>query len=426
MMESRGKSDWRFVLHAGLAAFVTYTAMYGYRKGFTAAGYEDLSLWGLDYKSVLVITQVLGYALSKFIGIRFISGMKSDNRIRNILILIGISQTALILFAFTPYPWNFIWLFFNGLPLGLIWGLVFSYLEGRKYTELLGAILATSFIVASGLVKSTGTWVLDIPGVSQFQMPSIVGFIFALPLALGTFFLKKIPPPTDEDKAGRTERVSMNSADRKNILTQFGTGLLLIISAYILLSILRDFRDNFIVDIWKKLGYTRMKELLTTAELPIALICLLMLGVMYRIRDNYDAFRLNLWMVAAGALILLISTLLFLLNFLDPLVWMILSGLGIYIGYIVYNTILFERFIATFRIRGNIGYLFYIADAFGYIGSVAVLLLKNLSPGEMDYLSFYENMTLILSLLILILLWASAYYFRKKYQNYSSADERFN
>lgn len=412
--------DWKFILHAGLAAFITYTAMYGYRKGFTAAGYENLSLWGLEYKSILVITQVLGYALSKFIGIRFISGMKSDNRIRNILLLIGISQAALILFAVTPYPWNFIWLFFNGLPLGLIWGLVFSYLEGRKYTEILGAILATSFIVASGLVKSTGTWVLDIPGISQFQMPCIVGFIFALPLAAGTFFLKKIPLPTDEDKASRTERVPMTALDRKEILKNFGTGLFLIITAYIFLSILRDFRDNFIVDIWKKLGYTRMKELLTTAELPIALICLLLLGIMYRITDNYQAFRLNLRMVGVGSLLLLISTLFFMFNLLDPLVWMILSGLGIYIGYIVYNTILFERFIAAFRVWGNIGFLFYIADASGYIGSVAVILLKNVAPGEMDYLSFYQTMSLVLSLMILLLLWISVYYFGKKHKSFQS------
>ncbi|MFY0253367.1 DUF5690 family protein [Chitinophaga sp. 30R24] len=44
--------------------------------------------------------------------------------------------------------------FVNGPPLRMIWGLVFSYLEGRRSTELMGAVLSISFIFSSGFVKS--------------------------------------------------------------------------------------------------------------------------------------------------------------------------------------------------------------------------------------------------------------------------------
>jgi len=47
----------------------------------------------------------------------------------------------LILFPSFPAPWNVAALFFNGLPLGMIWGLVFGYMEGRRTSEALGAIL---------------------------------------------------------------------------------------------------------------------------------------------------------------------------------------------------------------------------------------------------------------------------------------------
>ncbi len=124
-----------------IAAFITYFCMYAFRKPFTVGTYTGHQLWGLDYKIVLIIAQVLGYTLSKFAGIRIISQMPPGKRIAAILAFIGMAQCALVLFGLIPPPYNFFCLFLNGLPLGLIWGLVFSFVEGRRYTELLGAAL---------------------------------------------------------------------------------------------------------------------------------------------------------------------------------------------------------------------------------------------------------------------------------------------
>ena len=59
----------------GLAAFGAYSAMYAFRKPFTAATFDVVPDWpyDVDYKTVLLIAQVLGYALSKLIGIRVIA-----------------------------------------------------------------------------------------------------------------------------------------------------------------------------------------------------------------------------------------------------------------------------------------------------------------------------------------------------------------
>jgi hypothetical protein len=59
-------------------------------------------------------------------------------------------------FAFMPKPYNVFFLFLNGLPLGTVWGVVFSFLEGRRFTELPGAGMASSFIASSDIVKATG------------------------------------------------------------------------------------------------------------------------------------------------------------------------------------------------------------------------------------------------------------------------------
>ena len=58
------------------AAFGTYFAMYGFRKPFTAATYADTPGWfGLDAKTLLVTAQVLGYTVSKFVGIGVVARM---------------------------------------------------------------------------------------------------------------------------------------------------------------------------------------------------------------------------------------------------------------------------------------------------------------------------------------------------------------
>ena len=74
-------------------------------------------------------------------------------------------------------------MFMNGLFLGMIWGLVFSYMEGRRVSEVLGAVLCASFIVSSGAVKSVGvllmqdlacTGILDAGGHRARVHPGVV------------------------------------------------------------------------------------------------------------------------------------------------------------------------------------------------------------------------------------------------------------
>ena len=66
-----------FTIYASLAAFCLYTCVYAFRKTFAAATFEGLMFLGINYKVWLVTFQVIGYALSKFIGIKIISELKA-------------------------------------------------------------------------------------------------------------------------------------------------------------------------------------------------------------------------------------------------------------------------------------------------------------------------------------------------------------
>ena len=114
------KPKWFFIVFASLTAFLTYSCMYAFRKPFTIAAFEGYTLFGADYKIWLITAQVFGYTLSKFIGIKFVSEMVASRRAVSIVVLVCISELALLLVYLVPFPYNFIFMYFNGLPLGII------------------------------------------------------------------------------------------------------------------------------------------------------------------------------------------------------------------------------------------------------------------------------------------------------------------
>ena len=177
-------------IYAALIAFLTYASVYAYRKPFTVATFDGIKFWNISYQTLLIISQVLGYMLSKFYGIKFIAELKRLGRWKTVLVLMGISWIALFFFALVPAPYGMIFLFINGFPLGFLWGIVFSYVEGRRATDFIGSVLAISFIFSGGFVRSVAKWLLIDWHVTEQWMPFMTGLIFALPLALFIYLLE--------------------------------------------------------------------------------------------------------------------------------------------------------------------------------------------------------------------------------------------
>jgi MFS family permease len=412
---SEGPS-WMLALYGGLVAFAAYFSMYAFRKPFTAATYADVTGWHgpIDFKVALVIAQVAGYALSKFIGVKVVSETAPSRRCRTILGLVAFSWMALVLFAVLPLRWKVLALFLNGLPLGMIWGLVFGYLEGRRTSEVLAAILCASFIVSSGAVKSVGLWLMEAAHVREFWMPAATGLVFVPVLLIAVYGLAQMPPPSAEEQAERMARPPMPAAARRAFLREYGPGVLLLVLAYILFTALRDLRDNFAAEIWSELGYAGVSEVFTASELPIAVVTLAILGSLVLVRDNRRALMAVHAIVMVGALLIGLSTLAFQLGLVSPLPWMILSGLGLYLGYAPFNAMLFDRLVAASRRAGTAGFLIYVADASGYAGSVVLTLLRNLPGLALDWLHFFIWLAYASAVLCVVMMAASACYFRKR------------
>jgi hypothetical protein len=405
-----------FTAFAGLAGFAAYFSMYAFRKPFSVAIFDSVPGWhfALDYKIALVLAQVLGYAISKLVGVKLIAEVTPNKRAAAILILIFLSWLALLLFAMVPAPWNVLAMFLNGLPLGLIWGLVFGFMEGRRTSEVLGAILCASFIVSSGAVKSVGKVLMDSWHISPFWMPAAAGALFFPLLGLSVWGLSQLPAPSPQDESERVRRAPMDSAARARFLARYGLGIVLLVLAYVLITAIRDFRDNFAAEIWTALGFGQAAAVFTASELPVAVLSLTVLGVIIVVRDNVKALLVIHGVVFAGLLLLGASTLAFQAGLLSPLAWMILSGAGLYMAYVPFNAMLFDRLIAASGTVGTAGFLIYIADASGYLGSCALLVWRNFGLLQLNWLQVFTASAYGASILGMILMALSAVYFARK------------
>lgn len=386
-----------------IAAFGTYFCTYAFRKPFTAGTFETVSVAGFSFKTILVAAEVSGYALSKFLGIKFVSETPASRRVVGILVLIGLAEAALLLFAITPPPYNCLMLFLNGLSLGMVFGLVLAFLEGRRLTEALAAGLCASFILASGVVRSVGRALIEYAHVSEYWMPFLTGLIFLPPLLCFTWMLSQIPPPSHEDVVHRTQRKPMSRQDRREFFRRHRWGLIGLLSIFVLLTLVRSIRDDFAVELWRDLGESGKPLIFAQSEMLVMLGVVLVNGLAITIRNNQHALLASLSSIIFGMVTALASLFLFQQGRISGYMFMVLIGVGTYIPYVAFHTTVFERLIASVGEAANIGYLIYLADAAGYLCYAGVMLAKSRMTDDVEMLPMFVTTSVLISLLSIVI-----------------------
>ena len=80
--------------------------VYALRKPYTAAAFEDVEFFDMDYKVVVTISQIVGYVISKFMGIKLISELRREERLRFILMSVVMAELSLVFFGLLSAPYN--------------------------------------------------------------------------------------------------------------------------------------------------------------------------------------------------------------------------------------------------------------------------------------------------------------------------------
>jgi hypothetical protein len=223
-----------------------------------------------------------------------------------------------------------------------------------------------------------------------------------------------LPGCDEEDRLEKSAREPMNKSDRRNFIRYFGTGLVAVAITYFILTVMRDIRDNYMSNIWDELGYRNDYSIFAKSETISAVIILLLLSIIVFIRRNFKALVISHAIIAAGLLIAGLASVLFINELISGAIWMQVTGIGLYLGCILFNCIFFERMIASFRIKGNIGFVIYLVDAFGYLGSVSIMIAKSFFPADINWTVFYSNGVVIGTGIALAATVVSYFLFQKK------------
>lgn len=407
---------WSTILFASVTSFCLYFCMYAFRKPFTVATFagHEFAHTGVELKTAFVLSQLIGYVFSKYIGIKLCSQLQREHLLAATLGLILFAQAALFAFAIVPVSWKFTAIFANGLPLGMVWGLAMRYLEGRRATELLVATLSCSYIFATGFMKDVGGWMMHTVEVDPFWMPFWVGLIFFPILALSAWLLDALPRPDAGDLQQRSQRGAMTSRDQWAFLSHFSLGLVLLSFVYVLLTSFRDFRDNYTAEILRELNLLEVPGIFTQVEAVSALVITITLATLSFFRHNRHALLATFAIMLTGVVMLGGTTLLFQAKWINGLAWMMFVGLGAYLAYVPF-TVLFDRIFAATRATGTSVFAIYLIDSLGYTGSATIQIYRDLWQRDHSRLDFFLTFSLALSGIgMLSLLIAGAYFIREE------------
>lgn len=382
-------SDALLILWAGGAALLSYSLVYALRKPYTAASFEGLTFMGSDYKVAVTTIQILGYVIAKFFGIKIISELKKENCFRFFVGSAILAELALVGFGLLEAPYNVAAMFVNGLSLGCMWGVIFSFIEGRKVTDILASLLGVSMVFSSGVAKSFGLFAMNEMQIDQFWMPAVIGG-FALPLLVFMgYMLKRLPQPTAEDIALRNERVVLDGKGRVALFRKYAPILTLLFIGNFMLLVLRDIKEDFLVNILDMSNQSSW--LFARIDTIVTLIILGIFALFAFFRSNIRALLWLMTLVIAGCLTMTYVSFHYETLDLKPVTWLFIQSLSLYIAYLTFQTIFFDRFIACFRIKGNVGFFIALIDFIGYLGTVTLLSTKEFLNIELEWFALFNH-----------------------------------
>ena len=268
----------------------------------------------------------------------------------------------------------------------------------------MGAFLVTSFIFASGLSKTIGKWLLLTIHINEWWMPFVAGSIFVIPLIISVWILDHSPLPNDKDVLQRTARKPLSKSEQKDIIKKYKNVLVPVVISYSIFTIVRDFIEDFANEFWIENGFANKVGIFAQISTIVSVIVLVIIGLFFLFRSNFIAFKWIHILILLGLSMILGATLLYNFNMINPFIWMVISTTGLYFSYLPFNCLYFERFISVYKINGNVGFVMYIADAYGYLGTVIVLLIKELLPIHYNWNVFFTTIFYSAGLLGLLLI----------------------
>ena len=280
----------------------------------------------------------------------------------------------------TSHPWIQICaVFVSSFLSSWLYGMELTYLEGRRATEKLLAVIQLGLVYAGNASRGSASVMLSL-GCPPRWMPLAVGVVAWVPSAFLLLITDRAPRPSAADVAARCERGTMPPSARRAFLWRYAFGLACIVLAYALLVGIRALRDLYSAAIFAAaLGVrTAPPWVFLIADLPGALLSAVALWLVSLVSDSRRAMAWMFGGMVGSIGTMLGATALFQAGALGGLAWQLLLGGGFYIAFSLLGAPLNERLLAATRTKGTIAFFVFLSDCCGYVVSIGLLLYQDL------------------------------------------------
>eukprot|EP00730_Choanoeca_flexa_P014428 TRINITY_DN6308_c0_g1_i1.p1 TRINITY_DN6308_c0_g1~~TRINITY_DN6308_c0_g1_i1.p1 ORF type:complete len:440 (+),score=62.09 TRINITY_DN6308_c0_g1_i1:138-1457(+) len=334
----------------------------------------------LQLKVWISISTTAGYALSKIPAYSVVSTMPREKRkLCLILLILGMLVLSNGLYAVVPDMVKPITIFLGCLPASWVFGIMFTYLEGRRSTEVTSGLLNFFIILGGALARAVGNIILNaLPSSMHTWMPLVTAGA-GLPIAIvGVFLLDAVPQPSLEDVRERAMRRPMPASERNAFLKRFWPGLLLLAINYMLMVTFRSFRDYFCANVYKDMLRREVTSLdYILADWPAGAIACTMMMCISSLHNNRAGVQAMHVMMVLGAAVLAAVTVLFQISYLSGEMAVICIGIGLYVSWLPSQAILFDRILSASDTSGTSVFLIFATDGLGYVGTLGLLFYKS-------------------------------------------------
>ena len=368
-------------LRLALLALLYYSCIFLVKTSMFACSFANYpTLLGLSYKTCLALAQTFGYAMGKVPSLMF-SPKLLRSQLRGALVAVIVSAGSLItLSCATPPAASLLLITLACVCLAPTWSILQRFLEGRRDTEAIVAVVSFSYIGSSGLCKGIAVDLTNVHGLSDGEAVAAcatVGVCVGVAAAIG---VASQPPPSAADVAKRGRRKAMVSyRDELGQLIRggFGPGIALIVGAYTLLGALRAYRDYFQVELFSAVDLRQSTSLFAKSEFTVSLLVLASSAGFGRFEDNSRALRWILRVAAPCALGIALMTTVHESGALGGLSWMIGVGACTFLGYVPLGTMAFDRLLGAARYESTSALLNLLMDASVLLGTASILIYKD-------------------------------------------------
>jgi len=164
------------------------------------------------------------------------------------------------------------------------------------------------------------------------------------------------------------------------------------------------------VEIFQGLGYAKEPDIFSRSESWVMFGVLVALAALVFVRNNRWGLLGAFFIMLTGTVLLGAGTLLLDTGRISGLSFMILTGLGVYLAYVPYGSVLFDRMIAYTGVVGTAVFAINLADFVGYSGSIVTMQVKDLVFPDVSHLAFLRVFSYFLAVFAGLNLMASCVY----------------